>query len=376
MAWFEPNPPLADLDFWQGAPAPVKHKVSKWPHPNTPRINCRYRFKDTRPELIPLAHRYGFFATEAFQQYDPDVPEFNFFGSFDLAVRGDNHIGVTTPENAEGYTLDINVKHRELLDFTEFPGIEYSVKFEHVSIPEATFIVEYSTRPVAHYWNYDNNTLRRDEFIHTRWEIPGQTPAQLLSGRLFAVSDCYLFPLLPPGWAAFNGTDAYIKLTSLMSFSNNPFRLSCELRLNQTANHWPILGRDGTGGFFGMRDDDIIFGNLTLPTTWTPITDVWFTWVYEFEPETQLQHKLTIAGTVVKDTTTNRQHTPFDTIGVYRHGVANTLWADMDMRDLKIETGTPGDYTTLLDMPLRENALDLGPLANHGTTFNMPLPSV
>jgi hypothetical protein len=48
----------------------------------------------------------------------------------------------------------------------------------------------------------------------------------------------------------------------------------------------------------------------------------------------------------------------------------------MDIRDLKIETGTPGDYETLLDMPLRTNALDIGPNENHGTTFNMDLPSV
>jgi hypothetical protein len=197
-----------------------------------------------------------------------------------------------------------------------------------------------------------------------------------LKCELFSVSECYVFEEEDVGMASFNGTDAYIQLTDLMTFANNPFKMSAEIRLNQTVNHWPILGRQGTGGFFGMEGDDIVFGNLQLDTSWTPVTDVWFTWVYEFEPSTQLQHKLTIAGTVVKDGTHSRQFTPFDTIGVYKQGVSGTLWADMDVRDLKIETGTPGDYETLLDMPLRANALDVGPNANHGTPFNMDLPAV
>lgn len=176
--------------------------------------------------------------------------------------------------------------------------------------------------------------------------------------------------------ASFNGTDAYIQLGDLGSFPFNPFKISCEIRLNQTANHWPVLGRDGAGGFCGMRDDNIVFGSFEIDTSWTPVTDVWFPWVFEFEWPDLLKYKLKIGGSTVWNSVQVRQNFPMDTIGVYKHGISGTLWADMDMRDLKIETGSPSSPVTLIDMPLRENALDLGPNANHGTTFNMVLPSV
>ena len=71
----------------------------------------------------------------------------------------------------------------------------------------------------------------------------------------------------------------------------------------------------------------------------------------------------------------NRQNVLFNNLGVFRHNDPGVIWGDFDMRLLKLQTGPPGNLVTVLDMPLIENALDLSVNANHGTTFNMDLPS-
>lgn len=376
MPWFDRIPSIEDYEFWKWERLNGTRLVGKWPHPNTPRVDCRFRIKHTSPTLIPLASRWGIVYYQRTLDYDPSFSDRNGIGWFDFETRGDNKIGVTTPADQNGFTVEVEVCSKDELDALLGPGVEMEVTVDHPSFGRIKQVGEWLNHPDAVNWLYNMNT----NFWHGsgRWSVYEVDPGWPfdLEIDIWAVNECYPFVQTPVGMAAFNGSDAYIKLDNLMSFANNPFRLSCEVRLNQTANHWPILGRDGTGGFFGMEDDDIVFGNLQLDTSWTPVQDEWVTWVYEFEPSTQLQHKLSIAGTVVKDATHSRQSTPFNTIGVYKQGVSGTLWADMDLRNLKIEAGTPGSYTTLLDMPLLENALDAGPEENHGTTFNMELPSV
>jgi hypothetical protein len=376
MPWYENKPSQAELDFWQYVDGTKTHLIKRWPRSNTPRVNCFFRFNKGPGPTFPLASRMGFWYRDHGLSWDETADDLKAFGWFDWEARGEGHLGVTIPENADGYSAEITLKEYDLGEPTFHKGIDCEIVLSHATFGEQKQEGRFSDVPVFVPWRYNMNT--REHFGVLIWEwvdwIPG--PGTRLHCDIFAVTECYPFARLPPEMASLDGSSAYIKLNDLMTFVSDPFRLSCELRLNQTIDHWPILGRDGTGGFMGMKDDDIIFGNLTLPTSWTPVTDTWVTWVYEFEPETQLQHKLTIAGTVVRDSTNSRQFPAFNTIGVYKHGVSGTLWADMDIRDLKIETGTPGDYTTLLDMPLRENALDAGPQANHGTTFNMALPSV
>ena len=376
MTWLDPNPSEEQLDFWQFKPTPGVHKVSWWPRPNSTRINCLFRVKHTLPELIPIAARYGFYYHEQFKDWDMDDSSLNQFGTWEADAIEPNHVRLTTGENAEGFSVVIDIEGVEVTPNEELPGVVCTVVITHATFGLQTAVGEYSVIPTRQNWFHNQNTsteLPAGGWLYTNdetWTIPVLVPV------LFGVSDCYEFPLLPPGMASFNGTDAYIQLGDLGSFPFNPFRISCEVRLNQTANHWPVLGRDGAGGFCGMRDDNIVFGSFEIDTSWTPVADEWVTWVLEFEWPDQLKYKLAIAGTEVWNSVQVRQNFPMDTIGVYKHGVPGTLWADLDMRDLKIETGSPSSPVVLLDMPLRVNALDLGPQANHGTTFNMLLPSV
>ena len=376
MPWFERNPIQDDLDFWQGHPGSNRHKVAKWPHPNTLRIQPRYRVKDTDPTLIPLAMRYGFWYSKALLPYDRDVPEFNAAGWWDLLVRGDNHIGVTTEESAAGYVCDINVKHLEELPVRGVPGIEFSVVFQHATLGDLTYFEEYPVGQLTNLWKYDMNTWVFSDLANRYWTQPDPPYANVIIGRLFGVSDCYGFPQTPVGMAAFNGSDAFISLLQDITGFNQDFVIDVDVRLNDAMTWWPVFGRAGLGGFIGMDGADLIFGSVRETTTWTPVEDVWFNWRLEFEQPDLLKLKLFIDDVLVATTITSRFNTPINRVGVYKQGASGSLWMNGDMKNLKVLLGDYPSTDVELDMPLIENAQDAGPEANHGTTFNMELPSV
>lgn len=367
------NIPSLQTDYWT-KPDGEFHKLGQWPKPTSLRAETRYRNFEGQHDF-PIATRYLIHIVAT----GGTAP--TFFDDQDMWAWLDIEFGTSNSFEGESFTVPflprcfVQIHHTETLEELQVPGTSVAARWFNSRGFYTTFW-EWSDQGGIKFKPDINTEEKAADHRRDQNNDYGYTDVEI---ELYAVSECYEFPNHPdldPGMAAFDGSTAYISLSQLMTFTNNPFRIACEVRLNQTANHWPILGKEAVGGFMGMRGADIIFGNLTLPTSWTPVTDVWLTWVYEFEPVTQLQHKLTIAGVVVRDSTNSRQFPTFNNLGVYKHGVGGTLWADMDMRDLKIETGTPGNYTTLLEMPLRDNALDLGPQANHGTTFNMPLPSI
>jgi hypothetical protein len=376
MPWFEPNPSQDQLDFWQGHPAANRRKISKWPHSNTIRIDPKYRVKDTDPTMIPLASRYGLYYSKPIAGYDPDDTEFNASGWWDLAVIDENHIGVTTEENDAGYTVEINIQHFEELEEDGGPGIELCVEFDHASFGKLKYFEEHPADGPTNLWKYDMNTFVFSEVGQRRWEHPDPPYDQLLLPRLFAVPECELFPFLPVGMAAMNGSDSYITLDHNIPRLDVPFKISADIRLHNVTSHWPLFGLDGQGGFTGMNEDDTIFGFLTLPTSWVPVLDEWFNWRFEFEQVSQLNYRTFIDDVLVDETTGGRQFSHRNTIGVYKHGVSGTIWADMDVKNLKVTIGDVPSSNVVLDMPLIDNALDLSDDANHGTTFNMALPSV
>jgi hypothetical protein len=236
------------------------------------------------------------------------------------------------------------------------------------------------------YWNIDgftNWTQNAENWvsggntsgwiIHDDW-IFGNFVQKYQSG-----SECYPFDRQTggdPGFAEFNGIDSYIALTDLLPAWATPFRLSCCFRYQGQPDWMPILGRGAMGGFYGLDDEDFIWGNIRLPTSWTANVGEWHSYRVDFEQIGQLSWQLYIDDIVVMDAVTNRQFGNANRLGVFRQGAPGTIWGHFDLRDLLILGGTPGNHTTRLDMPLRDNALDLGPEENHGTTFNMDLPSV
>jgi hypothetical protein len=350
--------------------------VALWPHPNTLRINPRYRCIETQPTMIRLASRYGLYYHLFNLPYSEDPQELFGFWWGDLLVKGDNHIGVTTEENKDGYTLDIDVKHFESLPFAAEPGYEFKTTWHKAGLNSRSFTEEFPTSFPGNKWRHNMNTKFTAQEGDSHWEFPPQPVVTQFTSILFAVNECFLFPKLPVGFASFNGINAYIELTESLGMLDQPFKISADIRLHNTTGFWPLIGRDGQGGFLGMDDNDTIFGFLRLVTSWTPVLDVWFNWRFEFEQVSQLNYRTFIDDVQVDETTGGRQFSLWDILGVYKHGVSGTIWSDMDVKNLKILTGDVPSTDVLLDMPLEKNALDVGPNLNHGTTFNMDLPSV
>jgi len=226
------------------------------------------------------------------------------------------------------------------------------------------------------HWRYNMNT----NFWHGlgRWVHFEADPAWPfdLEIDIWAVNECFPFVQSDVGFAAMNGTDAYIALTRPIAQTNNPFVVQADIQWNSVTEQ-PFFGIGGTGGFGGMRvNDDMTWGNLRRPTTFTPTLGQWYAWRLEFEQNGQLRYDMFIDGGNIWGQVTNRQFLNFNRLGVYKQGVGGALWSDILMRDLKWFTGAAPSTFVELDMPLRANALDLSVGANHGTTFNMDLPSV
>jgi hypothetical protein len=125
-----------------------------------------------------------------------------------------------------------------------------------------------------------------------------------------------------------------------------------------------------------MDGSDVIYGGTRRSSTWTPVDDVWFNWRMEFEQDIGLTMKVFIDDVEVSNFATNRMNVPINRIGVYKQGDPGAFWTDGAFKNMKLWMGDPPSTDVELDMPLSENALDFGPKSNHGTTFNMPLPSV
>jgi hypothetical protein len=218
--------------------------------------------------------------------------------------------------------------------------------------------------------------IQEDDFdLGSAWEALVGSPIEWYTFSECVLPDGEEFVFLP-GFAEFNGTDSYIALTDSVGQLNVPFVLRADIRRRGFPHIWPIFGVEGTGGFFGMDFSQIIFGNLTLDTDWIEVDDVFFEWEYRFEQDAQLHHQLFIDGVEVMDRTTNRQFLNPNVLGVFRHNSFPTIWGHFDMKNLILKRGTPGNFDIVLKMPLIVDATDHSSHDNHGTTFNMDLPSV
>jgi len=180
---------------------------------------------------------------------------------------------------------------------------------------------------------------------------------------------------LVENFARFNGIDSYIALEEQVPSFNNPFVVTCQFRYQGQPDWAPIWGRHQAGGFFGFDEHEVIFGNARRNTSWEPEVGVWYNYEYRFEQSGPLGHQQLIDDVIVMDAVFSRQFINANRLGVYRHQTTGTIWGHFDLKHLIYKKGTVGDFTTELHLPLQEDALDLSDNENHGTTFNMELPS-
>lgn len=375
---------------WYTCTVPLFHATDnirgfkRWPAPNGPRVDSRFHFVGSEETCDSRGSRHFCW----FNPFGPGEPD--YFALIDVLPIAVGHLRGETNEDSDGRVLRLDIVDYDQSnphpDYSE-TGIEYDFT---LSLPGKT---DWHTR-----WFWPNPSIDGfgppplnitiDPFavppartvidpggIDTAWEHD-------IGGNIFwhTWDECRDIcggeaPAVQP-FARFNGLDAYIALTAVTAAFSLPFRVTCDFRYQGQPDWMPIWGKAAAGGFFGLDKEEVIFGNLRLPTSWTPDVNVWHTYRYDFEQTGQLGHQLYIDDIVVLDAVTNRQFMNSNRLGVFRQGGIGQIWGRFDLRNLLYLRGTVGSFVTELDMPLTTNALDLGPRANHGTTFNMELPSV
>lgn len=379
MPWFEFLPNDDERTYWKVGPL-TQPKLSKWPSPNSNRVHAGFRIA-ADPDLIPYSSKYvieykGWRDSPAVG--DPEVHRM-FWVDLDVITDGVHLAGNAGVDPETLYDADVSIKQYTSLPSTGNPGREIRVDLEHSQGATAVMTLEYQDlggQRLRYNRNWaQSSPIASIDFGSAEW------PQEVNRFEWYPVPECYTFPpqapILPPeGFAEFNGINSYIALTKLTKAFNDPFRVTCEFRIRGQPDWMPIWGKFATGGFFGKDQTDVVFGNLRLNTSWAADVDVWHTYRYDFEQTGQLGHQEYIDGINVMDRVVARQFMDSNRLGVYRHTVPGTIWGHFDLRDLKYLKGTVGSFVTELDMPLRLNALDSGPELNHGTTFNMALPSV
>lgn len=376
--------PWWDSDFAAFLAQSDDNGVATWPLAGGVRVASRYKMVGGVPPCASRASRH-------LVTWRPIPGGVRYFALIDVAYDGTpGELVGSTGEDPHGRVMELKITDHQVgnlhPDYSEI-GINYLFTLKLPSHTDWHTEWFYPDIPSLGFTGAPVS-LRElpTEGTPSRTQNDPHTPSTSWESFIASRVDWYTFSEckepageemdFPPSFAEFNGEDSYIALTESVGQMNDPFILSADIRRRGFPWIWPIFGVDGAGGFHGMDLSQIIFGNLTLDTDWTEVDDVWFKWEYRFEQDGQLRHQLFIDDVEMMDRTTNRQFMNPDVLGVFRLNSFPTIWGHFDMKELLYLVGTPGDFEIRLNMPLTENALDLSDNENHGTTFNMDLPSV
>lgn len=360
-----------------------KFKVPTWPAPNSARIDPAYRWVISTPNCVPRASRYFFSGA-------PNGIDIGQVGIIDMFPTGPMRMNGQTPINPDGRQVFLECTGFQPPEQGPegFPGMYVTFLWTRLGFTptRATYWSPLPQQPFPYHDMGPSQTNRLSP-INNKWDFSleqlGENPdfdANWLTNFGWkTISACNLdLPGSPVGadlFAAFDGEDSYISLDHNLTAVNSPFIFEARIRLHDVTTFWPVCGIEGAGGFMGMDGSDTIFGAFRRPTTWTPVLDTWFDWRLEFEQVSQLNLRTFIDDVEVDESTISRQQMQFNTLGVYRHGVSGTIWANMDMQRLRYITGDAPSTNVELDMPLVENTCDLASGENHGTPFVMSLPA-
>lgn len=377
------------MSWWTVTPAELseirsKYNVSVWPQPNSERVDVNFRFQWCDPNASAVADRWF-----CGVKYEADI-ELEFFAVVDLLAIGQSHLFGESGADADDRTIQVEVKEFPVSaphPFFGFGGTSIDIGLARPGF-DTSHVEKFFPFPAVvgspiltgSITNLGGSLLGPWERVYDDGLNPTIPFPGFLRWKCNTVSSCWDLPgeatEFGVGFAEFNGVDAYVQLDVPLTSTNAPFIYELEFRLH-TLHQYPFMGREAAGGFLGHAlNNNLLFGNLNRPTTYVADVGVWHKWRLEFEQTGPLSYDLLVDDINVWSQVTNRQSIRFQNLGVFRHNTTGTQWADLDMRNLKIWSGAAPSTIVELDMPLIVNALDFGPNLNHGTTFNMDLPSV
>lgn len=374
MPWFDPNLTSDEEDYFLFPGGfPNKHKVGRWPHPQTNRAQAGF----IHATAVPIAHTAfkRLFCWQLEGAGDPIMwPPWTRFGHWDLSIDAPGFIVADVGVNAEGWSSRIEIKNYDSLPVDGGPGVEILCWLLHDALGhKVTITTEWPKSGTAWRWDTDGLDIGG---AYTSTTVTAGFPYPFRKIGDWAMSDCFLFPRdTPPveGFADFNNVDTSILFDGFTNATNQRIQLEFDVLLRDTAQ-CIVLGR-------GV--------NTTRHADLTPASFVWRTSVILLSPDLPLDEFGTVRvefnwndpGTNWKvywngalrgsNATSGATSLFFNTMG--RHG--SIYDGNFEMRNLTLQDTDPASPRLLLSTELQDDACDIGEKTLKGTTENMTLPS-
>lgn len=375
MVWFVPKALLSEaIDKWVFPGDPfVKHKIGRWPHPNTNRTKSGF-IMETDRDLAHTAFKRLFCWNLGSSFDEVNFPNWQNLGWLDLDVVGNSDVHGDSDTNIDGWVCHEEIKFLDDLPVLAAPGVEVKMELTHAASGHfAIQTFEFPETGPQWHWDRDANPSGGGP---TSQLLSPSFPYLNIQSFEWAMSDCFLFPRQTAGpldFANFNGVDASILFDAFTNATNQRIQLEFDVLLRDTSQ-CVILGR-------GV--------NTTRHVDLTPASFVWRTSVVLLSPDLPLDE----FGTVRAEFNWNDPGTNwkvywngslrgsnagagasglfFNTMG--RHG--SFYKGDFGMKNLTLQDTDPGAARLLLSTELQVNACDIGEKELKGTTENMTLSS-
>lgn len=375
MPWFVPKATLAEaIDKWVNVGGFLqKHKIGRWPHPNTNRTDSRFIMLTDR-DLAHTAHK-RLWCWNLANTIDPvDFPPWQNLGWFDLEANGNSDVRGTSNTNEFGWVCHEEIKYVATLPVAGVEGVEVMLELTHAA--SGHFIRRFfEFVPGTNVWHWDRDTNPNND-PPDRQEESVNFPYVDVAQFEWAMSDCFLFPRdLPPvaGFARFDGIDSYIENRSVTLNTNIEWRQEFDVRLHGTGDHLYLAKSFNTTKFCLIRQAAIIYRGRIVTFSTSLNLDQWYhvDFRYEWDSPDGL-YRVSVDGGA-DDT--------FASSGVadrwnrYGKKGASPVIGEFDLRNFVLTNGPSSTPVVFLDQKFDANACDDGPDARHGDTFFMSLPS-
>lgn len=373
MPLFEPTPSDAQWFYWilPGGTLPL---ISKWPHAGSNRVNCLFHLEHGKPKnyWVWSASRW---AVEIESHTAPF--EFKYRGWLDVEPVGQNHLFGSTGYNSDGWECTLDIQAYDPAPQFTFPGVVTIQRWQHETQPfywqSTLWFIDF----FGQGWE-EQMTLIEDNATYQEYDTNPQVGGQVVGWYGRAMPECFSFPTLSagPGFAEGNGVDAYIQMDTETIDAVNRWRWEADVYLRSYANAHVMVNSISGARITGINETLAYWRSINIPYSPPVPLNEWHHIAVERSWQSPVGALMKIfvdgqeRGSAVRGNPSNK----FDGILGARDVVPKT-YANMDIKNLILMTGSPEAPLILLNMPMIDNACQSPPQSNNGTTHNMALPS-
>lgn len=374
MPWFVP--PLTNDEesaFIQPGGPSIPHKVGRWPHPNTDRVDARFIMRHMDP-LAHTANRRLFCVSTDDTSDFLNFPHWSLFGHWDIEVIADHHLQQTVTANVHGWDLIVDFQSFDVLPFKGNPGIEVKFKTSHAASGhwhQKTFEFDHGIMPFT--WN---TVAAGTLVIQSETTESPAFPYNFVKFFDWPMSDCFLFERAPPApldFAEFNGVDTSILFDGFTNTTAARHQTEFDIRFKDTSSNAVLARSNNSTRWLNVnvtgcqwRSTVTSFGSSLNINQWYRVR-LEFNWN---DPGTNW--KLYLDGVLDGTNPTSGSSSLFFNL-MGKRGA--TYVGNFDLKNLTLQDTDPASPRLLLSTELQVNACDIGEKTLKGTTENMTLSS-